>query len=103
MIAEALVISTAFQLTSAVASVGRVKTASYVASRRFNALALGAVACDFCSPGPTRGTGSSARTWNTPSGRLDLGPDARPRHERTRERWVTEIDRKGVIEHAAHP
>ena len=47
MIAQALVLSTAFQLTSAVASVGRVKTASYVASRRFNALALGAVASDF--------------------------------------------------------
>jgi hypothetical protein len=47
MIAQALVISTAFQLTSAVASVGRVKTASHVVSRRFNALALGAVAGDF--------------------------------------------------------
>ena len=47
MIAQALALSTAFQLTSAVASVGRVKTASYVASRRFNALALGAVASDF--------------------------------------------------------
>jgi hypothetical protein len=30
-----------FQLTSAVASVGRVKTSSHVVSRRFNALALG--------------------------------------------------------------
>jgi hypothetical protein len=47
MIAQALVISAAFQLTSAVASVGRVKTASHVVSRRFNALALGAVAADF--------------------------------------------------------
>jgi hypothetical protein len=36
-----------FQLTSAVASVGRVKTSSHVVSRRFNALALGAVAGDF--------------------------------------------------------
>jgi len=47
MIAQALVISLSFQLTSAVASVGRVKTASHVVSRRFNALALGAVAADF--------------------------------------------------------
>ena len=37
----------AFQLLSAVASVGRVRTKSYVVSRRFNALALGAVAADF--------------------------------------------------------
>ena len=36
-----------FQLTSAVASVGRVKTSSHVVSRRFNALALGTVAGDF--------------------------------------------------------
>ena len=35
------------QLTSAVASVGRVKTPSHIISRRFNALALGAVAADF--------------------------------------------------------
>ena len=35
------------QLTSAVASIGRVKTSSHVVSRRFNALALGAVAADF--------------------------------------------------------
>ena len=35
------------QLTSALASVGRVKTSSHVVSRRFNALALGAVAADF--------------------------------------------------------
>jgi hypothetical protein len=35
------------QLTSAVASVGRVKTSSHIISRRFNALALGAVAADF--------------------------------------------------------
>ncbi len=47
MIAQALVISVSLQLTSAVASVGRVKTTSHVASRRFNALALGAVAADF--------------------------------------------------------
>jgi len=46
-IAQALVISAAFQLTSAVASVGRVKTARHVVSRRFNALALAAVAADF--------------------------------------------------------
>jgi hypothetical protein len=36
-----------FQLTSVVASIGRVKTSSHVVSRRFNALALGAVAADF--------------------------------------------------------
>jgi hypothetical protein len=35
------------QLTSAVASVGRVKTSSHIVSRRFNALALGAIAADF--------------------------------------------------------
>ena len=35
------------QLISAVASIGRVKTSSHVVSRRFNALALGAVAADF--------------------------------------------------------
>ena len=35
------------QLTSAVASIGRVKTSSHVVSRRFNALALGAIAADF--------------------------------------------------------
>jgi hypothetical protein len=35
------------QLTSAVASIGRVKTSSHIVSRRFNALALGAVAADF--------------------------------------------------------
>ena len=39
--------SPAFQLISAIASVGRVRTKSYVVSRRFNALALGAVAADF--------------------------------------------------------
>src|SRR5215469_12126296 len=38
-----------FQLTSAVASIGRVKTSSYVVSRRFNAIALGAVAADFAA------------------------------------------------------
>jgi len=42
-----LVIAPAFQLLSAVASVGRVGTKSYVVSRRFNALALGAVVADF--------------------------------------------------------
>jgi hypothetical protein len=36
-----------FELTAAMASVGRVKTASHIVSRRFNALALGAVAADF--------------------------------------------------------
>ena len=36
-----------FQLTSALASVGRVKTSSHGVSRGFNALALGAVAADF--------------------------------------------------------
>ena len=35
------------QLTSAAASVDRVKTSSHIVSRRFNALALGAVAADF--------------------------------------------------------
>ena len=38
-----------FQLTSAVASIGRVMTSSYVVSRRFNAVALGAVAADFAA------------------------------------------------------
>ena len=47
MLTQALVISAAFQLTSAIASVGRVKTASHAISRRFNALALGTVAADF--------------------------------------------------------
>ena len=47
MLTQALVISAAFQLTSAIASVGRVKTASHATSRRFNALALGTVAADF--------------------------------------------------------
>ena len=41
------IITPALQLLSAVASVGRVRTKSYVVSRRFNALALGAVAADF--------------------------------------------------------
>ena len=41
------IITPAFQLLSAGASVGRVRTKSYVVSRRFNALALGAVAADF--------------------------------------------------------
>jgi hypothetical protein len=36
-----------FQLTSAVASIGRVNTSSYTLSRLFNAIALGAVAADF--------------------------------------------------------
>ena len=36
-----------FQATSAMASVGRMKTSSHIVSRRFNALALGAVAADF--------------------------------------------------------
>ena len=40
---------TLFQLTSAVASIGRVKTSSYVVSRRFNAIALGAVVADFAA------------------------------------------------------
>lgn len=47
MLTQALMISAAFQLTSAIASVGRVKTASHIVSRRFNALALGTVAADF--------------------------------------------------------
>src|SRR6516225_31592 len=41
------IITPALQLLSAVASVGRVRTKSYVVSRRFNALALGAVAGGF--------------------------------------------------------
>ncbi len=36
-----------FQLTSAVASIGRVNTSSYTVSRQFNTIALGAVAADF--------------------------------------------------------
>lgn len=36
-----------FQLTSALASVGRVNTSSHIVSRRCNAVALGAVAADF--------------------------------------------------------
>ena len=47
MIDPSPIITPAFQLLSAVASVGRVRTKSYVVSRRFNALALGAVAADF--------------------------------------------------------
>lgn len=47
MIDPSPIIAPAFQLLSAVASVGRVRTKSYVVSRRFNALALGAVAADF--------------------------------------------------------
>jgi hypothetical protein len=42
-----MVVSLAFQLISAAASVGRVMTRDYVVSRSFNALALGAVAADF--------------------------------------------------------
>ena len=41
------VIAPAFQLLSAVASIGRVRTKSHVVSRRFNALALGTVVADF--------------------------------------------------------
>jgi hypothetical protein len=47
MLTQAFAISAAFQLTSAIASICRVKTASHVISRRFNALALGTVAADF--------------------------------------------------------
>ena len=43
----ALVLTVVFQLTAAVASIGRVRTSNYIASRSFNALALGAVAADF--------------------------------------------------------
>ena len=42
-----MIISLTLQLISAGASVGRVMTQDYVASRSFNALALGAVAADF--------------------------------------------------------
>jgi hypothetical protein len=42
-----VITQTLLQLTSAVASIGRVKTSSHITSRRFNALALGAVAADF--------------------------------------------------------
>jgi hypothetical protein len=42
-----MIATIAFQLISAMASVGRVNTSSHVVSRRFNALALGAVAADF--------------------------------------------------------
>jgi hypothetical protein len=41
------IITPALQLLSAAASVGRVWTKSYIVSRRFNALALGAIAVDF--------------------------------------------------------
>jgi hypothetical protein len=41
------IITPLLQLLSAAASVGRVRTKSYVVSRRFNAVALGAVAADF--------------------------------------------------------
>lgn len=47
MIAQALVISASFQVTSAVASVGRVITTRHSISRQFNAVALAAVAADF--------------------------------------------------------
>jgi hypothetical protein len=43
----ALVLTVVLQLTAAVASIGRVRTSNYIASRGFNALALGAVAADF--------------------------------------------------------
>ncbi len=42
-----LALSIAFQVTSALASIGRVVTASYIVSRSLNALALGTVAADF--------------------------------------------------------
>jgi len=42
-----LALTVGFQLTSAVASIGRVRTSNYIYSRSFNALALGAVAADF--------------------------------------------------------
>lgn len=38
-----------FQLSSVVASVGRVNTSSHIVSRQFNALALGSVAADFAN------------------------------------------------------
>ena len=42
-----MITQTLLQLTSAVASIGRVKTSSHITSRRFNALALGSVVADF--------------------------------------------------------
>jgi len=42
-----VITQTLLQLTSAVASIGRVKTSSNITSRRFNALALGSVVADF--------------------------------------------------------
>ena len=42
-----LALTVGCQLTSAVASIGRVRTSNYIYSRSFNALALGAVAADF--------------------------------------------------------
>jgi hypothetical protein len=42
-----MIASILFQLTSALASIGRVNTSNHVTSRRCNALALGAVAADF--------------------------------------------------------
>ena len=41
-----LALTVSFQLTSAVASIGRVRTSNYIYSRSFNALALAAVAAD---------------------------------------------------------
>jgi len=35
--------------------------------------------------------------------RLELGPDAPPSHEGARECRISEVDREGVIQHAAHP
>jgi len=50
------------------------------------------------SPAPTRGAGSSSRTWKHAAGHLDLGPDAPPGNEGARERRIREIDRDRVVQ-----
>jgi hypothetical protein len=57
----ALVLTVVFQLTAAVASIGRVRTSNYIASRGFNALALGAVAADFAVKYFVTGRGDADR------------------------------------------
>jgi len=37
------------------------------------------------------------------SSRLDPASDAPPRHERARECRIREVDREGIIQHAARP
>ena len=54
------------------------------------------------SPAPTRGAGSSSRTWKHAAGHLDLGPDAPPGNEGARERRIREIDRDRVVQDPAY-